>query len=227
MAAPGAAAPAAPTAQASAADAAPAAPAKSARERILETASDLFYREGIRAVGIDTIIAKSGVAKMSLYRHFASKDELVVAFLEWRDQLYWHWWDGVVAAHPDRPRAQIEALFAGHRRPHPPSRAYRGCAFLNTSTEFPAASDGQRHPAHAVSLMHKEKVRTPASARSPASSAPPIPGCLPTSFCCCSTASSQPQPLLGCRLAKTALDTTLAIVIDAQLQRVALIPHGG
>ena len=55
---------------------------KSARERILETAEELFYREGIRAVGIDTIIEKSGVAKMSLYRSFPSKDDLVAAYLE-------------------------------------------------------------------------------------------------------------------------------------------------
>src|SRR2546425_12653427 len=59
-------------------------PHKSARERILETADDLFYSEGIHAVGIDTIIDKSGVAKMSLYRNFASKDDLVAAYLEAR-----------------------------------------------------------------------------------------------------------------------------------------------
>src|SRR5580658_7461844 len=73
---------------------------KSARERILETADDLFYHEGIHAVGIDTIIEKSGVAKMSLYRSFASKDELVAAYLEARGQRYWQWWDGVMALNP-------------------------------------------------------------------------------------------------------------------------------
>src|SRR5689334_24863821 len=83
------------------------APEKSARQRILETATDLFYREGIRAVGIDTIIARSGVAKMSLYRNFASKDDLVVAFLEYRNEIYWQWWDHVMTAHPDDPRRQI------------------------------------------------------------------------------------------------------------------------
>src|SRR4051812_3988985 len=88
-----------PARRAAAAAAAPPEPAaappagKSARERIPETASELFFRHGIRAVGIDTIIARSGVAKMSLYRHFASKDDLVVAFLEWRNRTYWEWWD--------------------------------------------------------------------------------------------------------------------------------------
>src|SRR5437868_14912941 len=87
-------------------------PDKSARDRILETAAELFYREGIRAVGIDTIIARSGVAKMSLYRNFASKDDLVVAFLTYRNGIYWQWWDHVMAAHPGDPRRQIDDLFA-------------------------------------------------------------------------------------------------------------------
>src|SRR5689334_18136528 len=85
---------------------------KTARDRILETAAELFYRDGIRAVGVDTIIARSGVAKMSLYRNFPSKDDLVVAFLEMRDRLYRERWDGIMARHPGDPRAQIAALFA-------------------------------------------------------------------------------------------------------------------
>ena len=89
---------------------------KTARVRILETAAELFYREGIRAVGIDTIIARSGVAKMSLYRNFASKDDLVVAFLEYRDGIYWQWWDHVMAAHPDDAARQISDLFASLTR---------------------------------------------------------------------------------------------------------------
>src|SRR4051812_22493939 len=94
---------------------------KPAPTRILEAAADLFYREGIRAVGVDAIIARSGVAKMSLYRNFAGKDELVAAFLEYRNQIYWAWWDKVVAGHPGDPRAQIRALFTavGKRTAHP------------------------------------------------------------------------------------------------------------
>src|SRR5258706_8006061 len=122
------------------AEPAPAAPAKSARDRILETASELFFRHGIRAVGIDTIIARSGVAKMSLYRHFASKDELVVAYLEWRDQTYWQWWDAVLAQHPGDPHAQLKALVAGFAE-RISNRSYRGCAFLNTASEFPTPAD--------------------------------------------------------------------------------------
>ena len=133
-------------------------PVKSARERILETASELFFRHGIRAVGIDTIIAQSGVAKMSLYRHFASKDDLVVAYLEWRDRTYWEWWDAVLARHPGDARAQIETLFA-EMADRITSPTYRGCAFLNTASEFPTLAGGGEHPAHAVSLAHKSELR--------------------------------------------------------------------
>ena len=61
---------------------------KPARQRILDTASEMFYRDGIRAVGIDAIIARSGVAKMSLYRNFPSKDALVTAWLEDRNSVF-------------------------------------------------------------------------------------------------------------------------------------------
>ena len=128
--------------------------AKSARTRILEAAADLFYREGIRAVGVDAVIAHSGVAKMSLYRNFAGKDELVAAFLEHRDELYWDWWDKVVARHPGDPRAQIRAIFeaVGKRTAHPD---YRGCPFINTAVEFPDSG----HPGRVVALANKHELR--------------------------------------------------------------------
>lgn len=132
----------------------PASAEKTARMRILETATDLFYREGIRAVGIDTIIARSGVAKMSLYRNFASKDDLVVAFLEYRDGIYWQWWDHVMAKHPDDARQQLGDLFASLAR-RVASPAYRGCPFINTATEFP----DPRHPARALCLANKRELR--------------------------------------------------------------------
>src|SRR5689334_1874225 len=123
---------------------------RSARERILATAAELFYREGIRAVGIDTIIARSGVAKMSLYRNFASKDELVVAFLEEADRLYWERWDRAMAEHATEPHRQVADLFAMLAR-RLASPLYRGCPFINTATEFPDPA----HPARAVCRAHK------------------------------------------------------------------------
>ena len=129
-------------------------PHKSARERILETAEDLFYREGIHAVGIDTIIEKSGVAKMSLYRSFASKDDLIAAYLEARGRRYWQWWDGVMALNPSQPRRQLpdlfEAIAVRTRRPE-----FRGCAFLKAVAEFP--EDGCR--ARVVALANKKEMR--------------------------------------------------------------------
>lgn len=127
---------------------------KSARERILEAVADLFYREGMRAVGVDTVIARSGVAKMSLYRNFASKDDLVVAFLEQTEGTFWGWWDGVVARHPGDPRAQLLALFGALAKwtEHP---KFRGCPFISASVEFRDTG----HPALAVTSRHRDVVR--------------------------------------------------------------------
>jgi len=128
----------------------PAAP-RSARERILDTASELFYQEGSRAVGIDTVIAESGVAKMSLYRSFRSKDELIGAWLEARNQRYWEWFDGIVRQHPGRPREQLRALIlAMAKRTTKPS--YRGCPFLNTALDYAAS----QHPGHQLAIRHKQ-----------------------------------------------------------------------
>src|ERR1700735_4402816 len=71
------------------------------RERILATAVNLFYERGIRAVGVDLVVKKAGVAKTSLYRHFGTKDDLVVAFLERADQDFWKTWDEVTQQHRD------------------------------------------------------------------------------------------------------------------------------
>jgi AcrR family transcriptional regulator len=117
----------------------------SARERILETARDSFYREGIRAVGVDTLIARSGVAKMSFYRSFRSKDELVCAYLEASAAEYWLWWDEVIGAHAHAPRKQLRALFVA-TADKAASDNFRGCPFGNTLVEFPE----EGHPARAV-----------------------------------------------------------------------------
>ncbi len=71
----------------------------SARQRVLEVASDLFYREGIRAVGVDTIAEQAGVAKTTLYRHFPTKDDLIAAYLEEQDHIHWQHFDEAIAAH--------------------------------------------------------------------------------------------------------------------------------
>lgn len=127
----------------------------SPRSRILATADKLFYRDGIRSVGIDTIIAASGVAKASFYRAFESKDVLIEAFIKVRDQSYWNWWDGVVAKHPNNPRDLMHALLMGIAdqisKPN-----FRGCPFLNTATEL----RDRDHPGKTIARKNKEKLRS-------------------------------------------------------------------
>ncbi len=147
--------PSTPSAQPRHADEAPqTAAVKSARDRLLDVANELFYRRGIRSVGIDEIIAQAGVAKMSLYRSFASKDELVVAYLKKRDAQYWRWWEGILARHPGSPRQQLRDLFEGlaaqTARPN-----WRGCPFTNAATEFPERD----HPARKVAAANKHELR--------------------------------------------------------------------
>jgi AcrR family transcriptional regulator len=115
------------------------------RERILNVARDSFYREGIRAVGVDTLIARSGVAKMSFYRSFRSKDELICAYLREEGADYWRRWDKVIAPYADAPRKALPALLAWTAE-QSTKPDFRGCPFSNTMVEFPE----QAHPARAV-----------------------------------------------------------------------------
>ena len=129
-------------------------PAPDTRERILRTASELFYREGTRAVGVDLIVAKSGVAKTSLYRHFATKDDLIEAFLLREDEDFWRHWDAVAAQHPGAPREELDAQlqWLGERIARP---GYRGCPQINIAAEY--ADD--KHPARKVAVAHKREMR--------------------------------------------------------------------
>jgi AcrR family transcriptional regulator len=126
----------------------------SARERILATASELFYREGIRAIGVDTVVERSGVSKTSLYRLFESKDALIAAFAAERDRSFWTWWDHLEEQHADDPRVLLDALLSGiaERIGRP---AYRGCPFLNLMAEFP----DRNHPGRVVARGNKEEMR--------------------------------------------------------------------
>ena len=77
----------------------------------MKTASELFYRHGIQAVGVDTIASEAGTNKMSFYRNFASKDELVAEYLRSEEREGLLWWDETLAAHAGNPRLQVESLF--------------------------------------------------------------------------------------------------------------------
>jgi AcrR family transcriptional regulator len=124
------------------------------RERILETASGLFYRRGVRAVGVDVIVEAAGVAKTSLYRHFRTKDDLIAAFLRREDADFWACWDRVAERHPQDPGAELDAHLAwiGERVGRP---NYRGCPQINVAAEFPE----EDHPARVVARAHKLELR--------------------------------------------------------------------
>lgn len=122
-------------------------------ETVLQTASDLFYRDGVRAVGMNLIVERSGIAKTTIYRHFPTKDALVTAFLEREDHEFWQQWDEVIAPHAAAPRAALSALcnWVGARV----SRDnYRGCPQINVSAEFSEL----QHPARKVAYRHKENM---------------------------------------------------------------------
>ena len=129
------------------------APPKAA-DRILENAARLFYRDGVRAVGVDEIVARAGTTKPSLYRAFGSKDGLVAAYLEGQAEGFWAWFDAAVAAHPDDPRAQILACFdaLGGRTAR---KGHRGCGLTNAIVEHPE----QTHAGRLVAIGHKEALR--------------------------------------------------------------------
>ena len=113
-----------------------------AHEHLLLAADELFYREGVRAVGIEAVVERAGVNKMSLYRQFSSKDDLVVAYLQRCDVRFFERLDESLAKHPGEPAKQLVQYFEDlSRRASAPG--YRGCPFVNVATEFPDPS----HPA--------------------------------------------------------------------------------
>jgi AcrR family transcriptional regulator len=125
-------------------------PGNPPRERILKVASELFYAQGVRAVGVDTIIAKSAVAKATFYKHFPSKDDLMLAFLKRRDALLRTWLEQAVerlAPKPaDKPLAVFDALAQRFA-----SKDYRGCAFINSMVELA----NRDHVVHLAAEEHK------------------------------------------------------------------------
>ncbi len=110
--------------------------AATAGDRIRDTATQLFYRQGIRAVGVDAIVRQARATKPSLYRSFRSKDELAAAYLRDWDSAFWQRFESAVAARPDDPRAQLR-LFLRRLTHRMRSPGYRGCALSNAAVEYP------------------------------------------------------------------------------------------
>jgi AcrR family transcriptional regulator len=130
-------------------------PGVSARERILTTAYELFSRRGIRAVGTDEVIERAGVARATLYRHFATKNDLVLAVLERREQLWTH---GLIEEQSElrgaTPEEQLLAIFDVLHEWFHNRDGYEGCSFINVLLEL-----GPEHPAGQASIGHLDNVR--------------------------------------------------------------------
>ena len=126
----------------------------SRRDHLVDTALMLFQRDGFHATGIDTILAEAGVAKMTLYNHFKSKDELILATLRLRDEQFLDWFVAAVEARADKPRGRLLALF-GALDEWINQPDFSGCAFINATAEYGRPDD----PIHLAAAEHKRLVR--------------------------------------------------------------------
>jgi AcrR family transcriptional regulator len=130
-------------------------PAADARNQILDAAEALFYREGARNVGVDAVVKAAGVNKMSLYRQFASKDELLRQYLERRDVRFWQLYEASVAKQAGDALAGLRQVFIDlSERTQAPG--YRGCPFINIACEFPDPA----HPARQQVADNKRRLLT-------------------------------------------------------------------
>jgi AcrR family transcriptional regulator len=130
----------------------------SRREHLVETALRLFYTHGFHATGIDRILAEAGVAKMTLYKHFRSKDELILAALRRRDELFRNWLMGAMEHASSNPRERLLAMFDAlddwfHGRALG-ALGFHGCAFIKASGEF----DDANHAVHRACAEHKRMI---------------------------------------------------------------------
>jgi AcrR family transcriptional regulator len=126
----------------------------SARQRLLETARELFYREGIRAIGVDTIVERSGVGKATLYRHFPTKDDLIAAYIEEEDHAHLQWFDECVTNPELSPKERLLAWLEDcEQRIQEPG--FRGCPFLNAMAEIA----DREHPAYQSAARHEQALQ--------------------------------------------------------------------
>lgn len=123
------------------------------RDKLFQTAARLFYRRGYRAVGVDTIAEESGIGKMTLYRHYPTKDDLIVSFLRKSNEDFWGYFEDSIGR-AITARAKLVSFFE-RLQEYVLSPSCYGCPFLNVATEYPEKD----YPGHHVALAHKESVR--------------------------------------------------------------------
>jgi AcrR family transcriptional regulator len=128
------------------------------REHVLRVARELFYWRGVRATGVDAVAAAAGIAPTTLYRLFASKDDLVAAYVEREARGYREWFDAAVASAPDDPRAQILAVFDALAEMVRPEHC-RGCPFQMALAELPESGSPAREHAVASKAWIRERFR--------------------------------------------------------------------
>nr|WP_244815095.1 TetR/AcrR family transcriptional regulator [Caballeronia sp. Lep1P3] len=187
--------------------------AATAEQQLLDAAQALFYRDGIRAVGVDAVVERAGVNKMSLYRRFASKDELVVAYLERMDDGFRRRFEASVAKHPGEPAKQlVQALEDLVKRASAPD--YRGCPFVNVACEF----GDPAHPARQLVERNKHFLMTrltdisrEAGARNPAELAESLALLVDGIYATSQTYGPGSGPLRAApRIARTLIDAACA-----------------
>ncbi len=123
------------------------------KDKVFQTAARMFYRHGYRATGVDTLAGVSGIGKMTLYRHYPTKDDLIVAYLKDSNDLFWSNFEQMTADAPTA-REKLLAFFEGLQDYVQTPTCY-GCPFLNVATEYPESD----HPGHQVAMEHKQSVR--------------------------------------------------------------------
>lgn len=122
-------------------------------EKVFQTAARMFYQHGYRAIGVDTLAAESGIGKMTLYRHYNSKDDLIVAYLKDSNDFFWNNFEEITK---DAPTAREKLLaFFESLQDYVKNPACFGCPFLNVATEFPDTD----YPGHQIAIEHKQTVR--------------------------------------------------------------------
>lgn len=131
---------------------------KSKREHLVEVAQQLFYREGIKGTGIDTVLEHANISKRTLYNHFKSKDELVIATLQRRDDEFMNMLKAGVKKYAGQQQGNVlfakPLAFFDAIGEWTTSSQFSGCMFINASAEFPR----QDHPIHVICTMHKRLV---------------------------------------------------------------------
>jgi AcrR family transcriptional regulator len=123
------------------------------KDKLFQTAARLFYQHGYRAIGVDSLAEESGIGKMTLYRHYPSKDDLIVAYLKDSNEIFWRNFEQITKEAPT-PREKLLAFFES-LQDYVNTPACYGCPFLNVATEYPETD----YPGHRVAIEHKQSVR--------------------------------------------------------------------